>query len=268
MRIAALLYHDIIADGAGPDASGFAGAGASVYKLAASAFAAHLAAIARRVDGPPLRIADQPAPDTGPALPWLLTFDDGGVSASLAADSLAARGWTGHFFITGSKIGDPAFVDGAAIRQLVRAGHVVGSHSWSHPPRMSALPFDEIRDEWLRSIRTLEDLTGEPVRIASVPGGFYSTTVARAAAAAGIRVLFNSEPVLRCSVIDGCVIAGRFSIRRSATADQAAALAAGRLASRVPEWLGWNARKLVKSVAGSGYERVRERWLDRTGPGR
>ena len=268
MRLAALLYHDVIAEGIDPEASGFAGAGARVYKLSASAFDAHLTAIANRVASPPLRITDVPALQPGPAFPWLLTFDDGGMSARLAAERLAARGWTGHFFITASKIGDPAFVDGAAVRQLVQAGHVVGSHSWSHPPRMSALPFEAVHDEWLRSIRTLEDLTGAPVRTASVPGGFYSAAVARAAAAAGIRVLFNSEPVLRCSVIDGCLIAGRFSIRQSTTADQAAALAAGRRAARLPAWLGWNARKLVKSVAGSGYERAREGWLARGGSGR
>ncbi len=263
MRLAALLYHDVVADGGDPDASGFPGAGAAVYKLTESAFQAHLAALDARPGSPaPVRIADRPAPGAGP-LQWLLTFDDGGISACRTADALAARGWTGHFFITAGRIGERGFVDAAGLRQLVRDGHVVGSHSWSHPPRISALPAARVREEWLRSVGTLEDLTGAPVRTASVPGGFYAPHVARAAAAAGIRVLFNSEPVLRCRDIDACLVVGRFSIQRESSAEDAVALAAGHARARLPAWLSWNARKLVKRVAGSRYERGREALLRR-----
>ena len=49
--------------------------------------------------------------------------------------------------------------------------------------------------EWSRSRAMLEDILGHAVDVASVPGGYFSAVVARAAREAGIRVLFTSEPV-------------------------------------------------------------------------
>jgi peptidoglycan/xylan/chitin deacetylase (PgdA/CDA1 family) len=260
VRAVALLYHDIL-QGDDADASGLPGAGAAVYKLPATTFSRHIAQIALRVGRAPVR---EDALD-GTVAPWLLTFDDGGVSACHPTlELLALHGWPAHFFITAGFIGRPAFVDAAAIREIAGAGHVIGSHSWSHPARISALPFAQLVVEWRRSTDALAEILGHPVTVASVPGGFHSAAVARAAAEAGVRTLFTSEPVTRVRQEEGGLrVLGRFSIQRSTPAAAAAALAGGDGLVRQRQWLAWNARKLAKRLAGPAYITLRERLLRR-----
>ena len=82
-------------------------------------------------------------------------------------------------------------------------------------------------EEWRNSRRTLSDILGEDVTVASVPGGYYSNTVALAASAAGIRVLFTSEPTTRCYFVDDCLVIGRYCLRTGTPPATAARLACG-----------------------------------------
>lgn len=267
MRAATLLYHDVVEDG-DFESSGFRGAGAAVYKLRVADFASHLEAIAARVEAAPARVPELDSKVAGPAVPWLLTFDDGGASAlDPTAGLLEDRGWRGHFFVTASRVGRPGFLDGAAVRSLAGRGHIVGSHSWSHPARFSSLSPQLMREEWRRSVDSLQEITGAPVTAASVPGGFYSDAVAEAAAEVGIRHLFTSEPILQSSVVDGCRVLGRLSLRRTSSAWLAASFAAGQFAPRAAQWVAWNGRKAAKRLAGPAYEAVRERLLPDPEPG-
>src|SRR5262245_15239565 len=128
-----LMYHDVVAAGA-DDTSGFPGRDAALYKVTPEQFASHLDAIARlnAPDLPNLPGLPGPRREATPRI----TFDDGGVSALVAADLLEARGRIGYFFITANYIGTRGFVARDDIRALARRGHVVGSHSCSHPLRM------------------------------------------------------------------------------------------------------------------------------------
>ena len=193
---------------------------------------------------------------------WMITFDDGGSSSLLIAEKLASYGWPGHFFITTGKIGRPGFVTPDEIRRLHELGHVVGSHSETHPERMSRLAWADLMREWGDSVRTLSEILGEDVVTGSVPGGYYSKTVARAAAEAGIRVLFNSEPVTRPHAVDGSVVVGRFSLHRDSQPELAVDLVRRRL-PRARQFAGWNARKAAKSVGGNAYLRLRQVLLSR-----
>lgn len=260
MRIAALLYHDVVRDGQ-LDASGFAGAGAAVYKMEESLFRRHLDALAALSSAPSRTIDLSGIANEG--VRWSLTFDDGGASARRIGELLQERGWSGHFFITGNRIDTPGFVSATDIRALHAAGHAIGAHSWSHPPRISSLPATEIRQEWERTVHRLGDILGSAVNTASVPGGFHSRRVADAAVDAGIRVLYNSEPVLHTRTYRDCLIVGRMSIQGETPARTAAALAAGNLSARAPQWLGWNLRKALKIAAGPAYERSRELLLSK-----
>lgn len=261
MRIAALLYHDVVRKGQ-LDTSGFAGAGAAVYKMEEGLFRRHLDALAA-LPAPPLCSLDVLSSNQHRGVRWSLTFDDGGASARRIGELLQERGWCGHFFITGNRIDSPAFVSASDIRALHADGHAIGAHSWSHPPRISSLPVTEIRQEWERTLHRLSDILGSAVNTASVPGGFHSRRVADAAVDAGIRVLYNSEPVLHTRRYRDCLIVGRLSIQGDAPARTAAALAAGDMAARLPRWLGWNLRKALKIAAGPAYERSRELLLSK-----
>ena len=107
------------------------------------------------------------------------------------------------------------------------------------------------------SREALAEILGEDVNVASVPGGYFSTRVARAASAAGIRVLFTSEPTTRCYFVDECLVIGRYCLRSRTPAATAARLVRGDRSPRMSSWLSWNTRKVAKKVAGGLYLRAR-----------
>jgi peptidoglycan/xylan/chitin deacetylase (PgdA/CDA1 family) len=234
----ALMYHDVVAAGA-EDTSGFPGRDAALYKVTPDLFAQHLDAI------------------VGSAVP-VITFDDGGVSAVAAADILEQRGLRGQFFVTANYIGTRGFVSDGDIRDLARRGHVVGSHSCSHPLRMGHCPWPQLLDEWTRSCAILGDILGVPVQTASVPGGDFSPQVAEAAVEAGITQLFTSEPTGESRHAFGIQVTGRYAIQRWTTADTAAALAAGDWLPCARQAVLWNAKKVSKRLGGERYLQLRK----------
>jgi peptidoglycan/xylan/chitin deacetylase (PgdA/CDA1 family) len=255
------MYHDVV-DEDGPS-SGRSGAGPDRYTVTHQTFVDHLDRIKENVGVAPAAAADLLA-GRGPWPRWALTFDDGGTSALSVGEELKRREWRGHFFITSGLVGTRGFVDESAIRELDRMGHVIGSHSVTHPERMASLPADDLLREWRESVDILAHVLGKAVLTASVPGGYYRPNVAVAAIQAGIKTLFTSEPVRRAHVVDGCLVVGRYSIRRGASAEEAARAAAGAAVSWVPAYAGWNARKLAKRLAGERYEGFRRTLLTRS----
>jgi peptidoglycan/xylan/chitin deacetylase (PgdA/CDA1 family) len=246
----ALTYHDIAAEPE-REAFGFPGPTAARYKLDVPAFDAHLDAIA--ATGRQVGLVDPTVP-----LPEVaLTFDDGGASALVAADALERRGWRGHFFVTTSRIATPGFLDEQGILDLVARGHVVGSHSHTHPTYMGRLTRADIEAEWQRSAAILTDLLGAPPPVASVPGGFLSRAVVEGAAHGGYRVLMTSEPVARATRDGGVLLLGRYTIWAGTPAERAAAYVRGAWRARARTWLGWNVKKAAKRTNARGYERLR-----------
>jgi peptidoglycan/xylan/chitin deacetylase (PgdA/CDA1 family) len=263
MKVASLLYHDVV----GPEgfaASGFPGGDAAIYKLTREAFAAHVDAVSRvaRPAGPIESLLAPLNQGAAPATAVVFTFDDGGVSAhDHTAPILEARGWRGIFFITTDWIGRPGFLAPSQLRALRDGGHEIGSHSCSHPPRISHLTSDQLLTEWRDSVRRLEDVLGAPVRTASVPGGYYSRRVADAASAAGVSILFNSEPTAAVRHVGDATVLGRFSIMRDDPPMLPAAFATGRLAPRLRQAALWNAKKVVKAVGGEYWLALRRTLL-------
>ena len=191
-------------------------------------------------------------------VPLFLTFDDGAVSSyTCVAGELEQRGWRGHFFVTTDWIGKPGFLDARQIRELHARGHVIGSHSCSHPARMSKLSWTELLKEWKESCGVLSEILQEPVVTASVADGYYSRKVGKAAAAAGIQVLFTSEPRARVWNADGCLILGRYSIQSRTPAGVSGAIAARNQWPRLRQAILWQAKKPVKALAGESYFAIR-----------
>ena len=241
------MYHDVVSRDQ-RDSSGFPGADAALYKLTPERFRDHIQAIRRRAEDKPLTAPALKALKTLPERPtrFFITFDDGGLSAfTTTACILEEAGWRGHFFVTAGRVGQKAFMSREQIRELHRRGHVIGSHSLSHPPRMSRCSWDEMLREWSVSVKILSDILGERVSVASVPGGSYSKQVARAAAESGIEILFTSEPTASPKVVDGCTVLGRYVIQRWTAPETAAAIAAGRIAPRLGQMIFWNAKKTL-----------------------
>lgn len=246
-RSISLLYHDLALPGH-PTSSGFQGADADLYKLDESLFRDHLDGIARCRTQPDHR---------------LFTFDDGGDSAGYIGSLLSQRGWHGYFFVATDFIGTTGFMDPADVQALARDGHTIGSHSCSHPLRMAALSRERLLQEWKSSRAILEDLLGRSITAASIPGGYYSRVVAEAAADAGFEELFTSEPVARPWRIGPMRVFGRFSVQRTTTAAQVAALVQGDALPRLQQWTYWNMKKGLKRAGGRYWIDFRKAYLSR-----
>jgi peptidoglycan/xylan/chitin deacetylase (PgdA/CDA1 family) len=244
-----LMYHDI-AVRAQRDEVGFPGPLAARYKLEPDFFEAHLDAL--QATGLVLS-ADGLAREQPQVL---LTFDDGGSSAMLIADALERRGWRGHFFVTTGRIASPGFLDAERVRELAARGHGVGSHSDTHPTYMARLSRSELDREWRVSREVLGELLGSAPTSASVPGGFLSSAVIAAAAAAGYERLFTSEPTARVRHAE-LEVRGRYTIWSSTRPAVAAAYASGRPLPCARLWLEWNAKKLAKTASPAAYQALR-----------
>jgi peptidoglycan/xylan/chitin deacetylase (PgdA/CDA1 family) len=249
------MYHDIVAPG-DDDASGFPGAAAARYKLDTDEFAHHLAALASSG----LRFGA--VTESSSRESCLLTFDDGGASAVGIGAALAGYGMTGHFFITTGQVGQHGFVTSRQLTTLHENGHVLGSHSHTHPAEISRLGAEALDAEWRQSVDSLSQWLGAPVEVASVPGGFYAKHVAQAAAAAGIRYLFTSEPTMQTHRVDGCLVLGRYTLWRGMPPSRALALALGTETTRQRQWLAWNLKKPLKRWARPVYQLIRRQWID------
>jgi peptidoglycan/xylan/chitin deacetylase (PgdA/CDA1 family) len=256
----ALMYHDLVAAGA-EDSSGFPGRDSATYKVSPDQFEGHLRAITLVCAG---SLSGSPGPT--------ITFDDGGVSALVAADTLERHGFRGSFFVTADYIGTRGFLDGRGMRELRKRGHNVGSHSCSHPLRMGHCVWSQLMEEWTRSRHLIADVLGEPVQTASIPGGDFAWSVVEAAAAAGFTELFTSEPTVGSRQAFGLTLRGRFVIRRWTTVATVAGLASGAWLPCARQALWWNARKAAKRIGGERYLQLRRlvlaterevRWGDR-----
>jgi peptidoglycan/xylan/chitin deacetylase (PgdA/CDA1 family) len=258
VSLLALTYHDVIP--LGHSISGFVGLGSDRFKLTQTHFAEHLSAVASSA------VTVALVTDTALRSPrrLFLTFDDGGTSASTTiAPMLADLGWRGHFFVVTSQIGASGFLGPEAVRELRAAGHVVGSHSHTHPD-LTRVPALTVSEEWKRSRAILEDLLGEPVEVASVPTGSYTDAVGRAAAEAGFSKIFTSEPWLKPRVLGGDGTAyGRFSVISTTPAERIASLCRLSRAAVWREASVWYSRKAAKRALGPVYARLREPLLAR-----
>src|SRR5262245_6415754 len=247
-----LLFHDVYRRT--PSESGFQGPGADRYKLSLEEFDAVLSALQTTSSSAIGSTAPSGVP---PAAGVLITVDDGGSSYyDIVADRLEALGWRGCCFISTRMIGRRGFLDASRIRELDRRGHVIGSHSVSHPPRFSACSWPQMVDEWTSSRKALEDLLGHPVEVASLPGGALSPAASGSADAARLRTLFTSEPERRVRQVGECRLIGRYTVRRGYRPAFVQALVSPMPAARWREWVAWNGKKIAKSFLGSAYPRL------------
>ena len=264
MKAVSLLYHDVI-EANDFESSGFPGAEAAIYKLNIADLERHFQSISEHVSVQPSSVVEYQRSKGKGNIPLFITFDDGGRSAALhIADLLERYGWIGHFFITTDYINTEAFVTEDHIRDLWSRGHIIGSHSSSHPERMSRCGREQLEGEWKESVGVLSGIVGERITCASVPGGSYSRRVAEAASRSGITTLFTSEPIKRCEYVDDCLVLGRYTVLRGMPPEVSAGFVSIGLSShQARQYLYWNSKKLLKIVFGPCYTWMRRLILRR-----
>jgi peptidoglycan/xylan/chitin deacetylase (PgdA/CDA1 family) len=178
-KLITFLYHEATDN---PSSSGFQRQGAMPYKHKVQHFLDDLDAI-QSVFSYSIIVDDHKKYD-GNSL--ILTFDDGGKSALTIADILDYRALIGHFFVTTSMIGTPGFLSEDEIQELDRRGHIIGSHSHSHPSIFRDISFQQKLEEWQVSKQILENILCKDVVSASIPGGDMDDETIETAAKAGI----------------------------------------------------------------------------------
>ena len=230
-----LMFHDIVT--LNDMSSGFQNANAFQYKVEEKFFEEQVKALQGK--------------------DVVFTFDDGGVSfLTKAAPILEKYGLKGVFFISTKYVGTPGFLTKEQVKELEERGHVVGSHSHSHPQNMAVLSEREIDAEWRESCKVLKGILGHEVACASIPNGYGSKVIYQSAREAGIKELYTSVPTTKSAQKDGLTTIGRYVVHRDMSVEDVVLMVteSGR---RRRMYLRWWVLELVKKVLGSGYDRVK-----------
>jgi peptidoglycan/xylan/chitin deacetylase (PgdA/CDA1 family) len=226
------------------------------YVLSRERFEQHIDLLAtRRI--PVLSLDECVDRGDGARAPVVLTFDDGDRSCyTTAAPILEHHGFRGEFFVVSQWIDRPGFLTRENLRDLIRRGHRVHSHSRTHA-KLSTLDTAAIEEEVAGSKSEIEAMIDGPIRYFSAPGGAYDQRVLDTARRAGYAGVLNSVEGYN----DGrrsTFVLRRFTAR--------AYTRIGTLASTC-EWPRYTAARLAvkrgaigavrRVLGGSGYERLR-----------
>lgn len=191
-----LMYHDVV--NARHPKSGFQKVGALQYTIDSRVFSEQVSEFCKKN--------------------VVFSFDDGGDSFyNEIAPALEHKKKNGIFFISTKYIDTPYFLTKTQIKELDERGHMIASHSHTHPGVISGLSYNEIVEEWKLSKCILEEIVGHTVTVASVPGGAVSKDVIKAAAETGYKTLYTSEPTTEVRTEYGIEVIGRYTISKDTT---------------------------------------------------
>jgi peptidoglycan/xylan/chitin deacetylase (PgdA/CDA1 family) len=146
-----------------------------------------------------------------PEHPIILSMDDGYRSTWKIAGPLLKRyGFKAVYFLISSQVGaGKNFLTWADVRELLAAGHEVGSHSVKHSnlakPGRNEGPVayaQRLRREVVESKKILQEKLGLPVRSLAYPLGAYNPTVEAVAVKAGYDLIFTVTAAANLSTED------------------------------------------------------------------
>jgi len=242
-----LMYHDVYHNDI--KESGFQNIGAIPYKLKSVEFDNQISAIAKFCDSGKMNKNE-----------LALTFDDGGESFhSIIAPILEKHGFKGYFFITTGLIGTKGFLNETQIVDLHNRGHIIGAHSHTHPKNISELSSVEIETEWTKSVKTLNRIILGKIKVASIPGGFYSEQSRIALKKNDIEYIFTSSPTNKITNnSDNQYIIGRFTIKTGTSIEAVIQLMNHNSVSQFYQFAKWRGLALIRSALGNNYYRIRE----------
>jgi peptidoglycan/xylan/chitin deacetylase (PgdA/CDA1 family) len=142
-----------------------------------------------------------------------ITFDDGHRSNYETAYPLLEQyGLRATFFVLAGCLGGSIeYLSWSQAREMVASGHRVQSHGWSHRLLTQCGP-RELEEELSRSKQELENRLGIGVDSFSAPGGRWNERIVAAAARAGYKFMFHSNPWMRPQNLEGVRIQGRLMV--------------------------------------------------------
>lgn len=233
------MYHDIVT--ANDKSSGFQNKNAFQYKVEESAFEEQVKALQGK--------------------DVVFTFDDGGESfLTKAAPLLAQYGFKGVFFISTKYIGTQGFLTKEQIKALAERGHVVGSHSHTHPEIFTKLSKEEIREEWRKSYEILKDILGETDLPMSIPNGYASKTIMEEAIKCGFTDIYTSQPTTKIKLFQKHNVIGRYVVHDNMNTEDVLRIVNSK-GYRLKMSLKWQMLNVVKGVLGTSYETFKAKIL-------
>ena len=150
-----------------------------------------------------------------------VTFDDGHFSNfTVARPLLEQHGIRATFFVTAGRTEQSSkWMSWGQLRELVKSGHRVQSHGWSHKFLVQCSE-SELLEELRRSKSELEGRLGQLVDSISVPGGRWNVRVLRRAAETGYRSVYISDFWRKPAQEEGVRVLGRFMMQNTMTLPQ------------------------------------------------
>jgi peptidoglycan/xylan/chitin deacetylase (PgdA/CDA1 family) len=188
----------------------------------------------------------------------VFSFDDGGSSFyNIVAPILEEYNQRGLFFISTKYVGTNGFVSEAQIKELHERGHIIASHSHSHPRDISKLTLDEIVNEWTTSKTILENIIGEDVKVASIPGGAVSSAVLRGLKQAGYEDVYTSEPTNKTNSHKEIALIGRYTITNHSDINYINSIFLNSV-YRHRLIFKYRCLRFLKSILGSNYNKLKQ----------
>lgn len=245
-RMITLMYHDVYATS--PGESGFQNESAFRYKIDSKSFERQIEIVANHLKLKGIHNESV-----------FFSFDDGGVSAyRVVAPLLEKYGFRGMFFISTYYIGTPGFLNAVQIKELYARGHVIGSHSHTHPSNITNEGVD-LYVEWKESKRILETIVG-PISKCSIPNGYQSDRVMRSIVESGYTEVYTSSPSTAISSIGGMKVFGRYGIHDITTDNDIYRILNSKL-YRLKLSIRWSLLSFAKMVLGEHYHDIKKKLL-------
>jgi len=189
------------------------------------------------------------------------SFDDGGVSfITKAVPILEKYGRKGVFFISTKYIDTPGFLSKEQVKELADRGHIVGSHSHTHPEIFTKLSKYEICEEWKKSFEVLSGILGRNDMPLSIPNGYASKVIMEEAIRAGYTDIYTSEPTTKIHQFQNHNVIGRYVVHDEMTTQDVLRIVESK-STRMKMAVKWSVLNIVKAVLGSSYDVVKAKVL-------
>ena len=214
-----LMYHDVFTRD--KKESGFQAVGAVPYKISVEDFEKQLIAIRDYCEYN--RVSKEAVN---------LTFDDGGVSFyTVISDILAER------------------------------GHEIGAHSHTHPSLNDAskMKEQELLDEWVTSIKYLNEILNYSITSVSLPNGFCSKTTLKSIAECGIKQVYTSTATTKRKYWNGIEMIGRYAIQDGMSPEHVLSIVNNPIV-RMKLRIKNSMLSIVKFILGNCYSKFKK-WL-------
>lgn len=248
-----LALHDVTDDF---ESSGFRQPVAQKYKHSLQQFREYLDVV--EASGLPVVSSLDDIEGDSPAV--VFTFDDGGACSLGPAKMLEERGWRGVFFITTDLLDTRGFLTRAEVKELHDRGHIIGSHSCSHPDVFRSLTQAQMQYEWGNSCDILTELLGEKCAVASVPGGDMNAATITESVTAGVQHVFTSEQLTSSWQQSGATCYGRLFLMNDTKPKTLSRWLKHPTVGILPERTVRMTKSMVKTMMGPVYRRIVASW--------